>query len=388
MNDNRPHILITDDSATIRKVIIRQISDNYITHEAENGEKALELIHSNPEICFVFVDMHMPGMNGMVLLNKIRNDKDARIASLPVIIITGHEDSIAAKRASQNIGATDFIGKPFDSFDIISSVETYAKTPEKKDVDIHSTASDDQSSSASINVKTNLPDEEKFLEYGERTLQNSHADSSVLYMQIAGISDILNEHGELTAAQIIKITAKHISKSLRKDEMLAHRGSDKFSLILPGTNEFKANIVAIRIQKLISNLKFAKGESAIRIKLAIGIDSTANENSDFCFNDICEQADDALQQSIKHPKCAIIRYDETDEKRLSDNNARLEQSSNANASPTSADRTENSELHFYLQYAISGEFDKIPSRYLEQMIEPMENLLDYANNKSTRLKQA
>ena len=57
--------------------------------------------------------MHMPVMNGMMLLQTIRESDCERIANLPVIMITGHEDTEAAKKATHNLGATDFLGKTF-----------------------------------------------------------------------------------------------------------------------------------------------------------------------------------------------------------------------------------------------------------------------------------
>lgn len=125
------NILVVDDSTTIRRSIISHLGDKYVTHEAVDGEAAWKLLQSNQSISLVFADMHMPVMNGMLLLKKIRTSESERIASLPVIIITGYENADAARRASYNIGATDFISKPFDAYEILTKVGSYTKLDKK-----------------------------------------------------------------------------------------------------------------------------------------------------------------------------------------------------------------------------------------------------------------
>ena len=118
-------ILIIDDSPTIRATIAKYLGDEYITHNAVDGEEGWETQQMNECISLVFCDIQMPVMNGMLLLQKIRESNCERIANIPVIMITGHDDTEAAKKATHNIGATDFIGKPFDKIDILSRARSY-----------------------------------------------------------------------------------------------------------------------------------------------------------------------------------------------------------------------------------------------------------------------
>ena len=67
----------------------------------------------------------MPMMNGLELLLKIRKSNDIRLAKLPVVMITGKSDTDAGKQAVFDIGATDFIGKPFDTLDLISRARSH-----------------------------------------------------------------------------------------------------------------------------------------------------------------------------------------------------------------------------------------------------------------------
>ena len=125
MFSDKTEILVVDDSATICSTIAKYLGDEYSTHLAANGEEAWTLLQSNEAISLIFSDMHMPVMNGMQLLQTIRAADCERIANIPVIMITGHEDNEAAKKATHNMGATDFLGKPFDKVDIVSRAKSY-----------------------------------------------------------------------------------------------------------------------------------------------------------------------------------------------------------------------------------------------------------------------
>ncbi|MBT8133609.1 MAG: response regulator, partial [Gammaproteobacteria bacterium] len=89
------------------------------------------MLQNNSAISVVFTDLSMPNLNGMELLNNIRNSSNDQIANLPVIIMTGHDDSDSVKQEVFDAGATDFITKPFESIDLVSRAKAYARLSRK-----------------------------------------------------------------------------------------------------------------------------------------------------------------------------------------------------------------------------------------------------------------
>ena len=89
IKNDETHVLIVDDSVTTRNVIKKYLGSNYMVHHASNGEEAWQLIQSEENISLVFADLHMPVMNGMLLLKQIRSSDCRRVSNLPVIIING-----------------------------------------------------------------------------------------------------------------------------------------------------------------------------------------------------------------------------------------------------------------------------------------------------------
>ena len=118
-------ILIVDDSATVLAVATKMLEEKYVVVTATNGLDAWEILENNKSVTLVFSDMQMPMMNGLELLMKIRNSEDIRLAKLPVVMITGKSDTNAGKQAVFDIGASEFIGKPFDQMDLISRASAY-----------------------------------------------------------------------------------------------------------------------------------------------------------------------------------------------------------------------------------------------------------------------
>ncbi len=107
--DSRGKILLVDDEADIRDVLEISLSDSgYEVLTAENGDEALSLFRkTHPSI--VFTDIKMPGMDGIEVLKKIKEESP----DTEVIMITGHGDMELAIQ-SLKYEATDFITKPIN----------------------------------------------------------------------------------------------------------------------------------------------------------------------------------------------------------------------------------------------------------------------------------
>ena len=103
-------ILIVDDEKNYLVVLEDLLSDEgYQVLTADAGAKALEIVHSH-DLDLVITDMKMPGMDGMVLLERIHIFK----ADLPVIMMTAHGDVEKAEEAMRR-GVFEYIFKPFNN---------------------------------------------------------------------------------------------------------------------------------------------------------------------------------------------------------------------------------------------------------------------------------
>ena len=109
--NSKPIVVVADDDAATRNVVAKTLAhDGFTVLEACNGQEAVDTVRrSRPDV--ILMDVEMPGMNGYQACSDIRQMKAG--ADLPVVMVTGHDDSESINRAYE-AGATDFISKPIN----------------------------------------------------------------------------------------------------------------------------------------------------------------------------------------------------------------------------------------------------------------------------------
>ena len=109
---HKPLVLIVDDSEMNREILREMLKDDYDILEAASGEDGLEAIRQHGElISLVLLDIMMPGINGFEVLSQM--SRDGIIDDLPVIMISS-EDRQEAVLNAYELGASDYISRPFD----------------------------------------------------------------------------------------------------------------------------------------------------------------------------------------------------------------------------------------------------------------------------------
>lgn len=112
-------LLLADDSITIQKVVELVLAEEgFDIKAANNGEEALAAIGQfSPDV--VLADIDMPKMNGYQLCDKIKANPDTK--GIPVILLAGAFEPLDEELA-KNVGAEDYIIKPFESQELISKI--------------------------------------------------------------------------------------------------------------------------------------------------------------------------------------------------------------------------------------------------------------------------
>jgi len=118
----RPNrLLLVDDDGNNRSALSRRLTmRGYRVEVAENGPDALEKVAHNP-YDLVLLDQMMPGMNGIEVLRRIRNNYSQ--SELPVIMITGVGGSQTAVDALR-AGANDYVNKPVDALVVAARIQS------------------------------------------------------------------------------------------------------------------------------------------------------------------------------------------------------------------------------------------------------------------------
>ena len=126
---NKSQILLVDDSAMNRMILKEILGGDYRILEAENGQECLEKLQTEAgNIALVLLDINMPVMDGFEVLKAM--NANHTIEDIPVIMISS-DDSDAAIRRSYELGASDYVNRPFDARivyrRVTNTIKLYAK---------------------------------------------------------------------------------------------------------------------------------------------------------------------------------------------------------------------------------------------------------------------
>lgn len=109
----KPLVLIVDDSDMNRAILNEMLKDEYCILEADNGRTALDMVdHYGDELSLVLLDIVMPGISGFEVLADL--SRRSGIDNLPFIMISSEDSDDMVLRAYE-LGASDYINRPFDS---------------------------------------------------------------------------------------------------------------------------------------------------------------------------------------------------------------------------------------------------------------------------------
>ncbi len=115
-------ILIVDDSTTVRKLLAYTLkAKNYRCVEAADGFDALEKLAQNMDIKLIISDLNMPNMDGLELINAVR--QDPLYKDLPIIMLTT-DNSPENRKLAFDAGANLYLVKPSPAHIILFKVES------------------------------------------------------------------------------------------------------------------------------------------------------------------------------------------------------------------------------------------------------------------------
>jgi len=125
------HILAIDDDKISQKFIGKALShDDFVMNYADNGEQGIEKALSNtPDI--IILDVEMPGMNGYQVCEKLREIETTK--DTPVVFLSSHS-TLRERMQGYEVGADDFLVKPFERDDLIAKIRVLAKYLEEQKI--------------------------------------------------------------------------------------------------------------------------------------------------------------------------------------------------------------------------------------------------------------
>jgi len=273
-----PHILVAEDSLTSVAVISRDLREFYTLLHARDGEEAWGMVLNDPRIELVITDVQMPHLTGQQLLKLIRLSPEARVRSLPVIVMTTAEDSAEKHLAFLN-GANDFLNKPVDSLELRARVDVHHRLARIiRELEESKKALAELATTDSL---TKLKNRRFFYAQAEQNLSACRRygkDMSLLLLDIDHFKKVNDTFGHHAGDEVLVRVARLLAHMVRGVDTVARFGGEEFAVLMPETNRLGAAVLGERIRAAIEREQISVDGQHIPVTVSIGITTLAAED--------------------------------------------------------------------------------------------------------------
>ncbi len=300
--------LIIDDSVTVREQIIRTLeSFNLFSryYEAEDGLEGFKKLLSAP-VDVILCDLEMPRIDGFKFLNMLKARPD--LQDVPVIILTGMNDR-ERKIKGLELGASDYITKPFDHEELVARVRVHLKI--KKLQDELKRSNELLLELSNTDHLTGLFNRRYMMEALEKEMQRSSRKGgslSLIILDIDHFKQVNDRFGHLQGDVVLQKVALQLQKELRKYDCAARYGGEEFVAILPDSTLKDALLVAERIRHALQGIQFYAELEGITLTASLGVASFSSGQS-MGVDSFIKLADDALYRAKTTGRNRVVFYD-------------------------------------------------------------------------------
>ena len=292
MEFKKPTILVVDDMTTTLLLLHDLLKDTYEVKIAKSGTKALEILESPNDIDLILLDIEMPDINGYDVCKRIKNNET--IKNIPIIFITGRT-SQEDEEYGLNLGAIDYITKPFNKAIVKLRLKNYLDLKIKNDM---------LEKLSMYDGLTNIRNRRFFDETFEKTFSEIKRDKkslAVLMIDIDFFKPYNDNYGHGQGDETLRKVAKALEKTIKRaSDFVARYGGEEFVILLKDINKDGVEAVANNLLNAIRELKITHEFSKIEnyVTVSIGV-SYYNSSSDITKLELLLKADETLY-SVKN----------------------------------------------------------------------------------------
>ncbi len=361
INPTKPQILVVDDSKVVRWSISKILGDKYLVHAAEDAESALAMLHAEDSIALVFCDLQMPGMSGHEFLKKLREDGNPRLVNLPIIIVSGAEDTEALKRQLLGDGATDFVQKPFEESVLRGRVAAYVNYQQQvmrleQDVELDPISGLAGRSYFQLHVERNL------------TLSTRHkTEFTLAVLEIDNYQMLLDKLGSKIFNQLLFQIGKRVKNVIRTEDLAARIDQARIGLVLPLTNRVGGRLAVERICEDIDSMVLKYAGERINVSLSAGM-SAFDIGSALSTHGLISNSEEALQKAIDAGGNCVVGADQ------------LSRQSGAAIEPPPVWVADDPSIELMREIQ-AGVTDTVSDRELRQLLSDLRPVLDLADQR-------
>ncbi len=273
-------VLVVDDDASILGVVSEVLADDgYEVTTAGSGEEAIEILEKE-NFALVMTDIRLPGINGIGLLEHIKNV----CPRTAVIIITSHGSMQTSIEAIQ-LGAYDYILKPFEDLSLISNsakraIDSFNMDAERSQLMRSLKVSNEELARMNevfhgMAIRNGLTDLFNHRHINEMLDEEIHkakveySDLSLIFLDVDNFKVFNDVHGHQAGDVLLRELSGLMQESVRKKDVVARWGGEEFVVMCPNTAEPVAARLAEELRRTVADHVFSGAESQPNKKVTI-----------------------------------------------------------------------------------------------------------------------
>lgn len=257
-------ILLVDDDASAIQLMGAILGNVATLRFATNGKDAMRLAREwVPDL--ILLDAEMPGMSGFELLGMLKGEP--QLADVPAIFITGHTEA-GFEVSALEMGAADFIAKPFRSSLVLARVRTHLRMKRLADELRHAATTD------SLTGVWNRRYFDESLDREWLRARRSSDPLSLLLIDVDHFKLYNDRYGHQQGDDCLQQVARALqSACMRPADLVARYGGEEFMMLLPQTPRRGAEQIGVRVLERVKELGISHEDSLpnLRVSVSIGI---------------------------------------------------------------------------------------------------------------------
>ncbi|MDD4891373.1 MAG: diguanylate cyclase [Phycisphaerae bacterium] len=278
-------VLIVDDSSdALALARVRLGKEGLEVVCADGGKSGLALAaKERPDL--ILLDLDMPDLSGFDVCRALKADEE--LCMIPVIFLSGSggpEDKVKGL----DLGAVDYVTKPFDAFELRARVNAALRTKHMQDLLIEY---------AKIDPLTGLANRRALMERLAQEwarIQRHGGQLSFIMGDVDHFKRVNDTHGHLAGDRVLREIAAAIASQCREIDLPTRYGGEEFAILVPDENAEGAGRLAERCRQAVEAIRVTVGSETSRPTASFGVADAAAAGS---AEAMIQQADEALYRA-------------------------------------------------------------------------------------------
>lgn len=288
MNTELPdpnRVLVIDDEESIHKLIAARLRPEGIavTGELDGVRGIARAISESPDL--ILLDIGLPNLDGFQVCRKLKEHPATR--NIPIIFLTG-ETTMEAKVRGLDMGAVDYVTKPFEQAELRARVRAGLRTKRLQDI------LERQSFLDGLTGLWNRPYLDQRLESELNVAQRYGRPLGLMMADIDHFKIVNDTYGHLFGDIVLQGVAEELRGYARRSDIVARFGGEEFALLLTDTPLSAGTFVAERLRTSVENRRFEVHGKVVTVTTSFGLACTENIAGEVTPEAVIDAADRAL----------------------------------------------------------------------------------------------